>query len=172
MFPCNADVKRQSMSLIVMTFPDSSSVDHAVRALKDPSLARELSLLGAAVVSKTEGQNIAMEVVVDHWPSMAATGAAIGALAGLPLGAIAALVMATGGAVVGASAALTARQGASAALTARQEGTAQAQRLVRTLPAETKALAVELDSAKFPLLVTHLEHLGAVVLYSDSEGAS
>jgi uncharacterized membrane protein len=64
---------------------------------------------GAATVTKGDNGKLTMQVMADDGPAAAATGALIGGLAGLAIGPFAAAILATGGAVFGASAGLTNR---------------------------------------------------------------
>lgn len=92
--------------LVVLTFPNQTKIDEAVRALRKLHSDRKLS--ASAVVAKNADGKLSVREITGEGRGGTAAGALIGALAGLPAGPAAAAIMATGGAVIGTAADLSA----------------------------------------------------------------
>lgn len=121
--------------------------------LRDLSSERSIHLHGVAIVTKDKRGKLSMNVVADEGPKVAAAGALIGGLAGLAIGPLAAAILATGGAVAGASAGLTNR-GAALAF---------AQQIADDLQEHSVAVVAEVTTEGAAAIAARLTELGAKI---------
>ncbi|MDW6024885.1 hypothetical protein SAZ10_24320 [Mesorhizobium sp. BAC0120] len=140
-------------TFIVVTFPDEASALQGIQTLKDLNADRSLVLYGAGLVSKGEKGRLSMRVVSEEELGVVAAGALIGGLAGLGVGLLAAAVMAAGGAVFGAS----------AALTDRGTGKAILGEVSRHLRRETVALVADVNVDDRAVFESRMKALGGTV---------
>jgi uncharacterized membrane protein len=140
-------------TFIVVTFPDEAGALQGMQSLKDLNSERSLVLYGAGIVTKNDKGNLSMHVVSDEALGVVAAGALIGGLAGLGVGLLAAAVLAAGGAVFGASAALT-NQGA---------GKAIMEEVSRHLRSETVAVVADVNVDDMAVLESRMKALGGTV---------
>lgn len=134
-------------------FPDLSSAQNGIRALKDLEIEGVVGLNGAATVQKAHDGKLTMNAMADDGPAVTATGALIGGLAGLAIGPLAAAIFAAGGAVFGAS----------AGLTNRGAGMAYAKQVSHDLRPGLTAIVAEVTTKDMAVLVARLESLGGIV---------
>ena len=95
--------------LVAISFPDRARIDEAVRTLRKFHLEHGNRLYASAVVAKATDGKLSVQEITREGHGGAIVAALIGALAGLPAGPAAATIMATGGAVIGDAADLTAQ---------------------------------------------------------------
>ena len=138
---------------VVAIFPDAPSAQEGVRALRDLASEDVIQLHGAATVTKGDNGKLTMQVMADDGPAAAATGALIGGLAGLAIGPLAAAILATGGAVFGAS----------AGLTNRGAGLAFAEQVTRDLAPGLAAVVAEVTTEDIAVLIARMEAFGGTV---------
>ena len=91
---------------VVMTFPDATMIDQGISALKRLRAEGGIKLYGSAVVAKDSSGELSVQEITKEGYGGTAVGALIGGLAGLPVGPLAVVVGATGGAILGISAGL------------------------------------------------------------------
>jgi uncharacterized membrane protein len=89
--------------LMVLTFPNQTKIDEACGILRRLHFGRSKALCASAIVTKNADGNVSVQRVTKGGHGGSAVAALIGALAGLPAGPAAAIIMATGGAVLGAA---------------------------------------------------------------------
>jgi len=89
---------------VVINFPDTTMIAQGVGALKKLCAEGGIGLYGSAVVAKDSSGKLSVQKVTKEGHGGTVISALIGGLAGLPLGALAATVGATGGAIFGVSA--------------------------------------------------------------------
>lgn len=94
--------------LVVLTFPDQVKIEEAVRTLRKLHSERSAKLYASAIFAKRADGKFSVREVTDESHSGTKTGALIGALAGLLAGPGVATIMATGGAMIGNAADLSA----------------------------------------------------------------
>ena len=138
---------------VVAIFPDIPSAQAAIGALKGLASDGIVDLHGAATVTKDDSGKLTMQVMADDGPGVTVTGALLGGLAGLAIGPLAAAILATGGAVFGAS----------ASLTSRGAGIAFAEQVAQDLPPGLAALVSEVTTEDLGLVIDRLEAVGGVV---------
>ncbi len=94
--------------LVMLTFPDQNKIEEAVRALQKIRSERDIKLYGSAVVAKNADGKFSVREITTEGLGGTKTAALIGALAGALAGPAAAAIMATGGAVIGNAADMSA----------------------------------------------------------------
>ena len=94
--------------LVVSTFPDQTRMDQAIEALKKLHSERTIKMRGSAVVTKSAEGKLSVQEITKEGHGGTLVAALIGALAGLAVGPVAAAITATGGAVIGNAADLSA----------------------------------------------------------------
>ncbi len=94
--------------LVVLTFSDQNKIEEAVRALQKIRSERNIRLYGSAVVAKNADGKFSVREITTEGLGGTKTAASIGALAGALAGPAAAAIMATGGAVIGNAADMSA----------------------------------------------------------------
>lgn len=150
--------KAPSMNrFIVAVFPDAPSAQQGLLALKTLAAETVIQLHGAATATKEDNGKLSMHVAADDGPAVMATGAVIGGLAGLALGPLAAAVLATGGAVFGAS----------AGLTNRGAGMAYAKRVSEKLAPGLVAVVADVTTEDPDTLEARLKSVGATLNLHD-----
>ena len=95
--------------LVVLTFPDQNKIEETVRALQKIRSERNIKLYGSAVVAKDADGKFSVREITTEGTGGTKTAALIGAIAGAFAGPAAAAIMATGGAVVGNAADMSAQ---------------------------------------------------------------
>lgn len=123
------------------------------KALIDLGSDKVIRLHGSATVTKGGDGKLSMQVTADEGHAVTATGVLIGGVAGLAIGPLAAAVLAAGGAVFGASAALTNR-GAAKAL---------AEQVSQDLALGSVAVVADVTSGHMNTLISSLEAAGGTV---------
>jgi uncharacterized membrane protein len=94
--------------LVVSTFPDQTKIDAAIGALRKIRSDRNIKLYASAVVTKGADRSLSVREITKEGHGSTAAAALIGALAGLAAGPVAAAITATGGAVIGNAADMSA----------------------------------------------------------------
>lgn len=97
-------------SFVVVRFADRAKTDPAIAALRRLHAGHAIKFHASALVAKDESGKVSVEEITREGHGGTAGGAFIGGIAGLPAGPVAAAIMATGGAVIGNAADLTAEQ--------------------------------------------------------------
>jgi uncharacterized membrane protein len=97
--------------LALLTFPDQTKIDQAIAALKKFHAERTIKMHGSAVVTKSADDKISVQEITKEGHGGTLVAALIGALAGLSAGPAAAAIMATGGAIIGNAADMSAEEG-------------------------------------------------------------
>lgn len=138
---------------IVVAFPDELGARQGLRVLKDLNSERSLVLHGAGIVTKDADGKLSMHVASDDGLGVAVPAALIGGLAGLGVGLLAAGIMAAGGAVFGAS----------AALTNRGAGKKVMNDVSRHLHRASAALVADIDTDDKAGLESRMEEIGGSV---------
>lgn len=138
---------------IIVAFPDEAGARQGLQALKDRNSDHSLVLHGAAIVTKDDRGHLSMDIASDEGLRVAAAGALIGGVAGLGVGLLAAAIMAAGGAVLGASAALT-NLGA---------GKEIMKDVSRHLHTDSAALVADVDADDMTALERRMKALGGTV---------
>ena len=138
---------------VVAIFPDLSSAQGGIDALKDLAADDVIQLNGAATVQKARDGKLTMNVIADDGLAVTAAGALIGGLAGLAIGPLAAAILAAGGAVFGAS----------AGLTNRGAGMAFAKQVAHDLTLGVTAVVAEVTTEDMAVLIARLESAGGTV---------
>jgi uncharacterized membrane protein len=95
--------------LAVLTFPNQTKIDEAIRALRKLHSGPGIKLYASAVVTKNADGKLKVQEITKEGHGGIAVGALIGALAGLPAGPAASAIIAAGGAVIGNAADLIAQ---------------------------------------------------------------
>ena len=95
---------------VVIRFADRAKTDQAIAALRRLHSGHAVKFQASALVAKDESGKRSVEQITREGHGGIAAGALIGGIAGLPAGPAAAAIMATGGAVIGNAADLTAEQ--------------------------------------------------------------
>ncbi|MBS3649337.1 DUF1269 domain-containing protein [Pseudaminobacter sp. 19-2017] len=144
-------------TFIVVVFPDEASAQRGIRALKDLNSDSSLVLHGAAIVTKNAKGKLSMHVASDDALGTVAAGTLVGGLAGLGVGLLAAAILAAGGAVFGASAALTNRS-------ADRKIMEDVSRHLRT---DASALVADVDADDMAGLESRMNALGGTVHIQD-----
>lgn len=138
---------------ITVGFPNEAAAERGLETLKELHSKGELVLHGAGIVSRDAKQELTMKVLVDRGWGVAATGAVIGGLAGLGVGLLAGAILAAGGAVWGASAALT-NLGAGKKLMAE---------VSHHLPAGAAAVVADVDEFDISALEAAMKAIGGTL---------
>lgn len=138
---------------VVAIFPDLPGARVAIHVLKDLAAEDVIHLHGAATVTKEDSGKLTMQVMADEIPAVTATGALLGGLAGLAIGPLATAILATGGAVFGAS----------AGLTNRGAGMAFAEQVAQDLPHGLTAVVAEVTTENVGVVIARLAALGGNV---------
>ncbi len=141
---------------IVVSFPDEASARRGIEALTE--LKSEHFLLhGAGIVIKDDSGKLAMQVVSDEGWRLIAAGVLLGGLAGLSVDLLAAAILAAGGAV----------SGAGAALTHRGAGERLMEKVARRLRAGSAAIVADVETGNVDFIITRMEALGGSVLHQE-----
>lgn len=94
--------------LAVFIFPDQTRIDGAIGALNKFHSERNIKVYGSAVITKGTDGRFSVQEITKEGHGGVFVAALIGALAGLPAGPAAAAILATGGAMIGSAADLSA----------------------------------------------------------------
>jgi len=94
--------------LVESTFPDQTKIAQAIRALQKFHSERTIKMYGSAVVTKSADGKLSVREITKEGHGGTLVAALIGALAGLAVGPVAAAITATGGAIIGNAADLSA----------------------------------------------------------------
>lgn len=141
------------IELVVISFPDEATAQRGLEALRELEAEDRLVLNGAGIVSRDSRQDLNMQVVVDRGLGVAATGALIGGLSGLSVGMLAGAILAAGGAVWGASAAITSRGAGKKLMTD----------VSRHLKPGAAALVADIDTRDMAAVNARMEALGGTL---------
>lgn len=147
-------------AFVVAVFSDTSMAKEGVLALQALASNATIRLHGAAIVSKNPDGKLSMTVLVDEGHAVTAAGALIGGLAGLAIGPLAAAILAAGGAVFGAS----------AALTNRGAGKALAEKISGDLSRDNAAVVADVTTEDMRAIIAELEALGGTVMQQEETG--
>jgi len=145
-------------TFIVALFSDTRSAGAGTKALKDLATDRVIRLHGSATVTKGDDGKLSMQVTADEGHRVTAAGVLIGGAAGLAIGPLAAAILAAGGAVFGAS----------AALTNRASGKVFAEQVTQDLALGSVAVVAEVSTEDLTALISRLEAAGGTVTRQDS----
>ena len=136
--------------LVVIMFPDAAMIQEAI----DARAERHIKLYASTVVARGSNGKLSIQEVTKEGLGGAAVGAFIGALAGFPVGPLAATIGAAAGALIGGSADLT------------NEGvdTEFAEKISRELAPGKAAVVAEVDNEGVVAFEALMKTIGGTVI--------
>jgi len=140
--------------LVVVMFPDAAMIQEPIDALKKLRAERHIKLYASTVVARDPNGKLSIQEVTKEGLGGAAVGAFIGALAGFPVGPLAATIGAAAGALIGGSAELT------------NEGvdTEFAEKISRELAPGKAAVVAEVDNEGVVAFEALMKSIGGTVV--------